>query len=131
MSFSYCSIVVSRVSWLSPVLLGQPVGASISLSIVLQVGFCQAFFTVISVLPKNKWMDLLDFHLSFCCTEMSVFCNNSCQCNSSYGFRILQIWKYFLTKFLLLACLTGCQCSIIEEFSQNVFTVGFNKDGCM
>ena len=59
------------------------------------------FFAVISVWPKSMWMSLLDFHLYFCCTEMSVFCYESCQCNPNHGFWTLLIQKFLLTKCLL------------------------------
>ena len=87
MSSSYWSIIVSNVPWHSLVLLGQFAQCShYTLRCPSSWMWSGFFFAFISVEPKNKWMSLLDFHLSFCCTEVSVSCYESCQCISNYGF---------------------------------------------
>ena len=133
-SSSYWSIVVSKVSWHSLVLLGQLARClHFTLHCPSSWMWSGFFFTVVSVLPKNKWMALLDFHLSFCCTEVSVFCYESCQCIPNYGFwNILNSadLEVLLTKVLLCMLLRRIsllslrnihKVSVMLDSNRNVF----------
>ena len=55
------------------------------------------------------------FSFSFCCTKLSVFCYESCQCNLNYGFWTLQI---LLTKFLLCLLLLSIHVPSLSNFHQ-------------
>ena len=82
----------------------------------LELDLVWLFFAVISVLVKSKWMSLLDFHLSFCCTEMSLFCYESCQRSPNYGFWTLLIRKFLLIKFLLCLLLLSVDVLSLRNF---------------